>query len=161
MKMATAKQLMIVPPGFRIKTAVIDGEAQSVLVAKTTRNGPKTPKKVRERIAASLRKIKIPILTGIAQLPWVLPTIGFGFNALTKRRWDDAIKAASSPLSAFTGVVMTPTSTTQPTFTISWQPQEMVRGIVPNGIVWLINKSGMFRGINQKLARTRLPIRLN
>lgn len=159
--MAAAKQLMIVPPGMRIQTAVIDGEAQSVLVSKTHRNGPKTPKKVRDRISASLRKVKVPILTGAAQLPWALPTIGFAFNAITKGRRDDAINAADSVLSAFTGIRMKPVSSTSFNFTTSWEPGQMVRGLVPNAIVWGINKIGIFKSANQKLARSRIPIRLN
>lgn len=161
MRKIAATKLMIVPHGYRLKEATINGTAETVLVPKIVSKKKRVTKAAKNAMKAAARKIKVPVITTAAQLPWAIPTAGYAYNAITKRRTDDAIRAGDSVLSAFTGVRMKPKAAGSWDFDVAWEPLEMIRGLVPNGIAWGINKVGIFRGTNQKLAKTRLPFRLS
>ena len=154
--MAAAKSLMVVPPGMRISTAVIDGEATSVFVQKTHRKGLKTPKKVRDRIRARLKEIRIPVLTIAANSVPIIET-AIMIPQLLKNPMNKQIQAqtVNAMLSPYTGVFF------NPDFTAGWNGSLLFKGLVPNLVVWGVNKIGIFRSVNKKLARTRLPVRLN
>lgn len=150
-----AKSLMVVPPGFRVGTAVIDGEATSVFVKKTSRKGYKTPKKTRDRIRARMKEIRIPVLSVAANAVPIMQTVGAVSN-LIKNPSNHGLQRATvnAILAPYTGILF---YSTGPTF----KAEEMLKGTVPNLIVFGINKLGIFKSLNQKIARTRLPVRLN
>ncbi len=154
--MVATKSLMVVPPGFRVGTAVIDGEATSVFVAKTHRKKLKTSKKTRDRISARMREIRIPVLSIAAN---AVPIIETGSALITLARFPTnhnlQREVVNSALGPYTGI----------RFFTGWvpnfQPALLMKGLIPNIVVWGINKSGVFRSLNRRIARTRLPVRLN
>lgn len=161
--MAT-KSLMIVPPGMRIKTAVIDGEAQSVLVAKSHRRGHKLSLKVREKMAAARKKIKVPVLTVAANSIPTVQAIGWAFDKNTgllsaQHPTNKAAGLFNAVVSPYTGIIMKQVGPGQ--IAPGFELMEMGKGLAPNLVVWGINKLGIFRSTNQKLANARIPIRIS
>ena len=151
-----AKSLMVVPPGFRVSTAVIDGEATSVFVAKTHRKGFKTPKKTRDLIRARMKEIRIPVLTIAANaVPVIETTVAVAELLKMPQNHDLQRHVVNAPLGAYTGINF------NRGWTPFWDGRLLLKGLVPNAVVWAVNKIGIFKSVNQKIARTRLPVRLN
>ncbi|MHA1330413.1 MAG: hypothetical protein ACTSR2_04970 [Candidatus Hodarchaeales archaeon] len=99
----------------------------------------------RKRIAASLRRFKVPVLTTAAL------GIGLGesISALFAGNWQ---KAGGVVLRNYTGYDM---------WSKKWVPKAMLHGLVPLLTIMLINRSGLLKPVNQKLARARIPLRLS
>ncbi|MEE9374584.1 MAG: hypothetical protein V3V00_16125 [Saprospiraceae bacterium] len=157
--MGNAKALMVVPPGYRVGTAVIDGEATSVFIAKTHRKSLKTPKATRDRIRARMKEIRIPVLSIGANIIPIVQTGDWLFNIMPLKGYSSQYKAAAlfnRAVSPYTGLKVD-----GQTFKTSFDFSELNKGLIPNVIVWGINKLGVFKSLNQKIARTRLPVRLN
>lgn len=150
------KSLMVVPPGFRVGTAVIDGEATSVFVKKVSRKGSKVSKKTRERISKRLREVRVPVLTIVANSVPIIEGGAAAFNLLKNPQNHDLQRNLVNSVSgAYTGVVF------NPGWVPLFRPELTMKALIPNIVVWGVNKIGIFRSANQKLARTRLPVRLN
>lgn len=150
--MSVVAGFKVIPKGF---TPVTVGK--TTLLKKTGRRRKfKLSKATRNKIATSARKVKIPVLTIGANL---VPALG-AFNWLTNVFPSTApinTKTASlfrSIITPYTGVWLD--NNLKPSF----RPEQLMLGLVPNLIVFGINRFGVFKSVNQKLAKSRLPIRL-
>ncbi len=159
--MAT-KSLMVVPPGFRVSTAVIDGEPTSVFIAKTHRKKSKVSKKTRDKISAAARRFKVPILSVGANLipavqtaDWVMKV---ALNPAHPPR-DKAVTGWNAMMAPYTGIKMTAVGSTEikPTLALG----ELGKGLFPNVVVWVVRKTGIFKNINTKLSKSRIPISIS
>lgn len=153
-KTKTIAGMKVIPAGFRPVT-LPDGSV--ALQRKGRRRRPRLSPQARRRIAAAARRFKVPVLTVGAQLPWAIPFISAimreGGAALNGD--ENAQRSIANKIIApFTGIV----------FNAGWKPQfvprRMLQGLAPNLALMFIKRTGVFRGINQKLARMRIPVRL-
>jgi len=148
----------IIPAGHRL---VFGPDGKGYAVKKTSsRKKYKMPLAQRKKIAAAAKKVKIPVLTVAANAIPIGGAIGETIGAVTQKRPDRLVRAANHLTSAYTGVVLTPKSSTSFDATVSWQPREMMKGLVPNAMVWVAKKFGIFRGANRALGKAKMPIRL-
>ena len=139
--MATKSLPTRLPPRTRI---VYGADGKSYLTGKSRRRY-KTPKSVRNKIAASARRIKLPILT--------LGALYGGLHLPIKRLIDGDRQGASDALIwAYTGW----NASTQ-----KFEMRGLARGVIPLLAVLIINKSGVLRPVNQQLGRHRIPLRLS
>jgi len=106
----------------------------------------------RKRIAASLRRFKLPVLTTAAVAYPLFSAVGAAgginnvFTANGSKRFGGYL------LAAFTGFDLA---------TGRWNIRSLQYGLLPVAAVMLINKSGILKPVNQKLARMRIPLRLS
>lgn len=139
--MATKSLPVRLPPRTRLVTG---GDGKTYLTSKTRRRY-KTPKSVRKKIAASARRIKIPVLT--------LGALYGGFHLPIQRARGGDWKGASDALIwAYTGW----NNSTQ-----RFEMRGLARGIVPLLAVLIIRKSGVLKPFNQQLGKYKVPLRLS
>lgn len=121
-------------------------DGKSYMQEKTrSRKRYKTPAKVRKKISAAARRVKIPLLTLSALGVGTIPAFQLGFSG----NWT---AAGDLILRNYTG------------FSVdgSFRFGRMASGLLPLGMVFLINKTGILKPVNQKLAKIRgNPLRLN
>lgn len=110
----------------------------------------------RRKIAASLRRFKIPLLTTSAiMLPLSMAVANAG--GLNKVFTNFGMKIfAREMLASYTGIYIVPS-----TGGVLFKPAMLMRGLAPLVAVALINRSGVLKPVNQKLARARIPLRLS
>ncbi len=129
--------------------------AKTFLQKKTRRRRRfKLPAKTRQKMAASARRIKIPILTLVAVgIPIITAAGGAGglTNALSSQK--GFIKFGSQLLMKFTGI-----NPQQPQ--TGFQFKQFMQGGGPLIALAILRRSGVFKGVNQQLGRARLPLRL-
>lgn len=146
-------KLSVIPAGHK----VVETSAGTFLEKiRRRRRRFKLPAKTRNKIAASARKIKIPVLTlGANAVPlmglatFVTQDLGSGIDQFTMGR-----RFFNRVVTPYTGIVM---GESGPRF----QPKELMFGLVPNLIVGFIRKSRVLQSTNQRLAATGLPFRLS
>ena len=98
-----------------------------------------------------IRRTSIPLFTASALgLTLYHPIQAFNED----RSWNGLRTGARILLRNFTGVHFKLDGTTE--FNWRW----MGSGLLPFGLVMLVNKSGIFRSTNANLARNRIPLRL-
>ena len=137
------------------KTILETSKGPVLVHKKQRRRRYKTPKAVRQKIAASSRRFKIPILTTAAiGIPFftALDKAG-GMNNLFTR--SGMFKFSREMLASYTGVFI------EGGGGVVFAPQLMLRGLVPIAMVAIINRLGILKPANQKLAKTRIPLRLS
>ena len=137
--------LKTIPTGYRIKET-----ASGNYLVKKTRSGKryKMSKAARNKIAASARKFKPPLLT---------------LGALAMGTWQpiqmliegQGMQAGQILLRNYTGFNIDGNGGAE------WRFRYMFNGLLPLGAVMLINRSGILKPVNQKLAKARIPLRLN
>ena len=112
----------------------------------------KTPAKVRGRIAAGLRRFKAPLLTIAAiGIPiGTAMTAAGSFNAIFSR--GGFIRFGDSLMRSYTGF-----SPVKSNFDI----RRLGTGLAPLVVLMAVKRFGVFRGVNNQLARMRIPIRLS
>jgi len=144
---------MTIPPGYRIKNVAIDGKPTSVLVAKRRTKKFKLPAKTRKKIAASARKFKVPLLTGTAL---AIPAVSaYNTSQIYARPEKKVMAAAAEILASYTGIYALPDKK------IEFRADKLLQGAAPLLGVWALKRSGIFRGANRTLARSRIPVRLS
>lgn len=126
---------------------LISGPDGSVYQTPKTRSRKryKMPAKARKKIAAAARRVKVPVLTLFALAAGTVPAFQLGFAG----QWESA---GDMILRNYTG------------FSVdgSFRFGRMAKGLLPLGAVFLINKTGILKPVNQKLAKIRgNPLRLN
>ena len=138
-----ATKLKTLPRGHKI---VETAHGNYIQKKSRTRRRYKTPKAVRNKMAASARRIKVPVLT--------LAAIYGGFHLPIQRARGGDWKGASEALMwAYTGW----NASTQ-----KFEMRGLARGVIPLVAVLLINKSGILKPINQQLGKIRMnPLRLS
>lgn len=131
---------------------------------KRSRRRFKLPAKTRSRMRAAARRMTIPALSIGANIIPAVRGVGWLFDKSTGlfSRQTPLVKGATlfnAIVSPYTGVEFTLASPTvvNPTF----NPRRLAEGALPNIIVFAVNKLGLFRSLNQKLGRAKIPIRLN
>ena len=143
--MATSTKMKTIPTGYRIKET-----ASGDYLVKKTRSGKryKMSKAARNKIAASARKLKAPLLTGGALLMGTWQPVQLLFNG-------QGLEAGQVLLRNYTGFNLDGNGG------VEWKFRYMFNGLLPLGAVMLINRSGILKPVNQKLAKARVPFRLN
>ena len=135
--------LKIIPKNMKIFNG---SDGKSYMQEKTrSRKKYKTPAKVRRKMAAAARRVKVPVLTLAALGVGTVPAFQMGFAG----NWAGA---GDLILRNYTG------------FSVdgSFQFGRMASGLLPLGMVFLINRTGILKPVNQKLAKIRgNPLRLN
>lgn len=139
---------LALPPGKTVRN--IGGT--NFLVSKTRRRRFKLPAKTRRKIAANARKMKIPVLTLAALSPSI-----FGVtDAFRGRSFQDGMNLAGRRLlQNFAGVSVANDGTAK------FTPATAMKGLLPLGILTFVKRFGVFKGANQALAKSRLPVRLS
>ena len=140
-----ATKLKTIPTGYRIKET-----PSGDYLVKKTRSGRKykMSKKARNKIAASARRFKFPALTA---------------GALAMGTWQP-IQALMGGQGRLAGQILLRNYTG---FNIAeggdveWRFRYMFNGLLPLGAVMLINRSGLLKPVNQKLAKAKIPLRLS
>lgn len=138
-----SQALKMLPKGMKIITGP---DGRSYQTPKTrSRKKFKTPAKVRAKMASAARRIKVPVLTLSALGVGTIPAFQLGFSG----NWAGA---GDLILRNYTG------------FSVdgSFRFGRMASGLLPLGMVFLINKTGILKPVNKKLASIRgNPLRLN
>lgn len=113
----------------------------------------KTPAKTRKRIAAGLRRMKFPMLT-IAAIGIPVGTAVTQAGGLTNVFTLGGFRQfGSSLLGSYTG--FNPISGTK------FDIRRLGTGLAPLVALIAIRRLGVFRGVNNQLARMRIPLRLS
>nr|BDI55274.1 MAG: hypothetical protein [uncultured archaeon] len=115
----------------------------------------KTPAKVRRRISAGLRRMKLPLLTiaaGGVPLYLAGTTAGGLTKVFTQR---GSFVFGRELLSYYTGIYIESANV------IKFIPQRMMVGLLPLVGLMMIKRFGVFRGVNRSLGRMRIPLRLS
>lgn len=122
---------------------------------KRSRRSYKTPAKIRKKMAAAARRAKFPLLTMAAVGLPVFYSVGQagGFNQLFSRR--GGFNFLRYMLASYTGVMIYDGGTAR------FEPQRMLFGLVPAAAVFGINKTGILKPVNQKLAKMKIPLRIS
>ena len=125
---------------------VTGDDGKSYMTPKTRgRKRYKTPVAVRKKMAAAARRVKIPALTLAALGVGTIPALKIGFEG----DWDGA---GNMILRNYTGL----------SGDGSFEFGRMKKGLLPLGMVFLINKTGILTPVNKKLASIRgNPLRLS
>jgi len=154
--MAKIAGMDMIPPGTKV---VLGPGGKSFLQKKSRRRRRfKTSLATRKKIAASARKFKLPVLTVGAQIPWMAKFKEvYDFNSQgTLGVWNGLRRGAEQVLlPAFTGLHIFSNGST------NWSFKNMSLGLLPNLMVMGVKKSGIFRGANRALAKSRIPVRLS
>lgn len=154
----TVAGMKVIPSGMKIVTAK---DGTTYLQSKPrTRKRYKLPKKVRDKIALAARKVKIPVLTVGANMPAAIGALNY-VNEIATTGWraDKGIRLASAIISPYTGVVLTPTDIAG-NYSVKWDFMELYKGLIPNAFVFGLNKLGIFKSANQRLAKAKIPLRI-
>lgn len=150
--MATSTTKIAGLPFVSRKYSVIERAGKAYVTTKGRRKF-KTPSKTRRRIAAGLRRLKFPVLTGVAVgLPLFMASDAAGgftqvFSARGGKLFGNAI------LGYYTGF--------SPLSSVKFDIRRMAVGLLPLVGLVMIKRFGVFRGINQNLSRMRIPLRLS
>ena len=105
----------------------------------------KTPAKVRRKIAAGLRRMYVPGLTVGALAIGLHKPVAEIFAG----RWANAGNYMMTNYTGFNPVHQ------------NWEFKRLFGGLIPLVGVMLINRWGILKPVNQKLARMRIPFRLS
>lgn len=129
---------------------------------KQSRRRFKTSAAVRKRISTGLRRFKFPVLSAGANLIPVVQTVDWVMKVAVNPAFpprDKAVLGWNAAMAPYTGVKMIPVGSTEikPVLALG----ELGKGLLPNVIVWGIRKLGIFRSLNAKLSRSRIPISLS
>ncbi len=156
----TAAGMKIIPSGFRVIT--LPNGTAALQKTKRSRRKFKLPEQTRAKIATAARKIKIPVLRLGAN---IIP-LTEGFMALQDLARANSPAARKFQLGETFNALVSPYVGVKAQWTGSqnkmvFAPMELVKGLLPNIMVSWINKSGILRGANQALAKTKLPVRLS
>ena len=140
-----ATKLKTIPTGYRIKETA-DGN----YLVKKSRGGRKykMSKKARNRIAASARKFKLPVLTAGALAVGVWQPL----QLLVQGQGQEAGQVL---LRNYTGFNVDGQGG------VEFKFRYMFNGLFPLAAVMVINRSGILKPVNQKLAKMKVPLRLN
>lgn len=152
--MASAK-LKVIPAGMKV-LELPDGSW--ALQKKTRRRRRyKMSAKQRKKIAAAARRFKIPVLTAAALAPTALAAAqDFQFGLQQGGVIRGLNGALASILASFTGIVYKIDQNK-----VEFQPNLMLRGLVPFAGVTLIKKTGILKGAQRQVSRLKLPISLS
>ena len=146
--MATKSLPTRLPPRTRL---VVGGDGKTYLTGKSRRRY-KTPKAVRNKIAASARRLKIPVLTTAA----VGIPFAFAFAAMQRHGGAGTAEGwkwfGSNLIAYYTGYAP---------MTNDFDFKRLGYGLLPLVAVSLIRKSGITRTPNAMLAKMRIPLRLS
>lgn len=146
--MSTLKGITRLPPG---KTIKIGADGKTYLVSKGRRKF-KTPAKTRKKIAAGLRRVKWPVLT-IAAVGLPLGMAVTNAGGLNRIFSAEGFKLFSNSMVAYyTG--FSPLEK-------NWDMGRLMYGLGPLLGVVAVRRLGVFRGVNNQLARMRIPLRLS
>ena len=115
--------------------------------SKQSRKRYKTPAKVRRRIAAGIKRFKVPVLTTAALIAGTWQPIQYAMNGA----WQ---QAGIMLLRNYTGVDATPGN-------VHFKFRYLLNGLVPLLGVGIVRKTGVFRSVNATLARNKIPLRLS
>jgi len=140
-----ATKLKTIPTGYRIKET-----AEGNYLVKKTRGGRKykMSKKARNKIAASARRFKFPLLT---------------FGAVAVGTWQplqlliegQGQQAGQVLLRNYTGFNVDGQGG------VEFRFRYLMGGLLPLAAVMVINRSGILKPVNQKLAKAKIPLRLS
>ena len=147
-----ATKLKTLPAGHKI---IETAHGNYIQKQKKRKRTYKMPKAQRQKIAAAARRFKFPILTGAAVgLPIIISVDKAGgmSNLFTR---SGMFKFSREMLASYTGVFI------EGGGGVAFVPHLMLRGLVPIAIVAAVNRLGLLKTANQKLAKTRLPLRLS
>jgi len=135
--------MKVLPRGYK----VVPG-TNIVQQVKQRRSKYKMSKSARNKIAAAARRFKLPVLTTGA--------LALGMWEPIKYLFDNQAKYAGQILLRnYTGFNVDGMGG------VEWKFHYMKNGLLPLVAVMLINRSGILKPVNQKLAKTRIPLRLS
>ena len=113
----------------------------------------KTPLAVRKKQALARKKFKVPVLTTAALAVPIMDAFDAGNGVVHSLSTKEGFSEFSNTLVAnFTGF-----APKQRVFS----SKRLFVGLGPLLAVWLVKKTGVFKSVNQSLARSRVPIRLS
>ena len=147
-----ATKLKVLPKGHRI---IETSHGNYIQKQKQSRRRYKTPAATRQKIAAAARRFHIPLLTtGAVVLPLSLAAQkAGGFNKIFTKT--GSFVFFRELLSFYTGAMIYGDGSAK------FIPQKMLVGLLPLAAVMAINRLGLFKSANQKLARAKIPLRLS
>lgn len=135
-----ATKIKTIPTGYRIKETA----SGDYLVKKTrSRKRYKMSKAARNKIAASARRFKAPVLTLGALALGTWQPIQMLVNG-------QGMQAGQILLRNYTGFNVDGNGG------VEWSFRYLMNGLFPLGAVMLINRSGLLKPVNQKLAKSPL-----
>ncbi len=133
------------------KYSIVERAGKAYVTTKGRRQY-KAPAKVRRRIAAGLRRFKVPILTTFA-VGVPLATAASWSGGFTKVFTTEGFKNFGGHLLGFyTGY--------NPNLA-NFKFERMTRGLFPLAALMIVKRFGIFNGINRQLGRLRIPLRLS
>ena len=147
--MVTSTKLKVLPKGHRI---IETAHGNYIQKQKQRRSTYKTPKATRVKMAAAARRIKIPLLTtGVIILPISMATAHAGglnrvFTANGSKNFFNHL------IGSYTGYAP---------LEENFRFGRLARGLIPLVIVMGVNRLGLFKAANAKLAQMRIPLRVN
>ena len=154
----SVSKLKTIPAGYRVKETA----SGSYLVRKSRSSGKrKLSKRQRMAISKAAKKFKLPVLTLGANM---VPLSLFGSEMIKTvsvepwHRTEQLIKSANALTSAYTGVTLYYDSHGK--IQTGFDFDALRIGLLPNLIVYGINKLGVFKSLNRTLAKSHLPVRL-
>jgi len=130
----------VLPRGYK----VVEG-TKLVQKSKQRRKQYKTPKAARQKIAAAARRAKIPLLTGGALAIGTIPAL----QLFARGAWN---AGGNQLVMNYTGFS---------TYDGSFRFRRLGKGLLPLLAIMLVNRTGILKPVNQKLAKMRIPLRLN
>ena len=144
--MATSKGLpKMLPKGYK----VVETSAGTYLQkSKQSRKRYKMSKSARNKIAAAARRFKLPVLTVGALAGGTWQPINLLFQGQGQYAMQVLVRNYTGINTDFNG-------------SVEFKPRYMLNGLVPIVAVMLINRSGILRPTNQKLAKTKIPVRFS
>lgn len=143
--MVTSTKLKTIPAGYKI----VDTAAGTFLQKKTrSRKKFKMSKQARNSIKASARRFKLPLLTTGAVIAGTWEPMQLLFMG-------DGRGAGQMLLRNYTGFNISAGGATE------WRFRYMFNGLLPLVAVMAINKTGILKPVNQKLAKAKIPLRLS
>jgi len=141
----------LLPPGKTVRN--IGGT--NFLVSKSRSRRFKLPAKTRKKMAASARKFKVPVLTIAAVgVPTALAVEHAGGLTAAISTTSGFKRFGSRMLQFYTG--FNPAANAGSRFNI----RDAAVGLGPLAALTFIRRMGLFKGVNQTLARSRVPVRL-
>lgn len=112
----------------------------------------KTPAKTRKRIAAGLRRIKLPLLT--------MAAVGIPIGTAITRAGGMGRVFSTAGFTAF-GNSLIMSYTGYSPVAKNWRLERLMEGLLPLGALMVVRRLGVFRGVNNQLTRMRVPFRLS
>lgn len=129
---------------------------------KITRRRFKTSLATRKKISAAARRFKFPVLSAGANIIPAVQTADWVMKVAVNPAFaprDKAVTGWNALMAPYTGVKMAAKGSTEivPKLALG----ELGKGLFPNLIVMAVRRLGVFRSLNAKLSKAKIPISLS